>query len=133
MNLKEHNIDEKFGTFDGKNFVGEDGKAFRVNENYVSKSRLLPGDGLKMIITENNILFKQTRPIERSQKIGIVVSLPDGEHGADQYVMVDGRRYALPEISKRFYQTRVGDEVVVFIPADGSGHMCAIDCVVEKV
>ena len=54
------------GEFDGYFMVGEDLKKYPVPVNYSSKSKLIPGDKLKVTIKENGeLIYKLITPAER--------------------------------------------------------------------
>jgi hypothetical protein len=49
-------VDEKQvieGVFDGQNMIGPDNKTYSVPANYASKSKLIPGDVLKLTILDD--------------------------------------------------------------------------------
>lgn len=47
------------GEFDGQHMAGEDGKRYPIPPNYASKSKLLTGDRLKLIIdVDSSFIFK---------------------------------------------------------------------------
>ncbi len=53
------------GVFDGQGMVGGDGMRYVVPENYASKSKLVEGDMLKLIVkAEGSCVFKQIGPVE---------------------------------------------------------------------
>lgn len=72
-NRKEENALEKnsngqivYGEFDGYFMMGEDTKKYPVPLNYSSKSKLVPGDKLKLTISESGeLLYKLIEPCER--------------------------------------------------------------------
>ena len=50
------------GIFDGEKMIGPDGQIYSVPANYASKSRLVEGDTLKLIITNRGaFIFKQIK------------------------------------------------------------------------
>ena len=60
------------GVFDGQNMAGKDKNMYPVPANYASKSKLIPGDVLKLTITnEGSFLYKQIGPIiHETHKMG---------------------------------------------------------------
>src|SRR3989338_7572159 len=68
------------GVFDGQNMIGSNKKAYPVPANYASKSKLIPGDILKLTITpEGSFLYKQIGPIDRKHIKGYL-SYDDGQY-----------------------------------------------------
>ena len=59
------------GIFDGENMIGPDGKKYSVPPNYASKSKLVFGDRLKLIISDTGkFTYKQIGPVERRYVTG---------------------------------------------------------------
>src|SRR3989339_2234129 len=62
------------GVFDGEKMIGPDGKQYSVPANYISKSKLVEGDILKLIIDEaGNFTYKQIGPVDRDRLIGKLI------------------------------------------------------------
>src|SRR5207245_5044208 len=77
------------GTFDGQDMVGADGKSYPVPANYASKSKLVQGDQLKLIIGDDGAFtYKQIGPVERKKLIG-TLHVKDGTY----FVEAKGRDY----------------------------------------
>jgi len=56
------------GVFDGEIMIGSDKQKYPVPPNYASKSKLIPGDVLKLtILDDGSFLFKQIGPIKRKK------------------------------------------------------------------
>lgn len=54
------------GVFDGYFMIGADQKKYPVPLNYASKTKLVPGDMLKLkILTDGKFVYKLIRPVER--------------------------------------------------------------------
>lgn len=118
-----------YGKFAEDGFRGEDGKVYPVPANYVSKSRLLVGDKLKLFISENNIIYKQIELVPRKTAMAVV------QHSFRKYYArsIDGEIYEIPYASASFYRLSDGDEVMAIMPLkkEDSGEMCAIDGVIK--
>lgn len=101
------------GVFDGQNMIGSDKKTYPVPANYASKSKLIPGDVLKLTIQENgSFLYKQIGPIERRQVIGHLI------YEDNQYkVIAEGKTYKVLLASVTYFKAEVGDKVTLVIPA----------------
>lgn len=102
------------GIFDGQNMIGPDGKVYSVPANYASKSKLVEGDLMKLIIApDGRSVFKQIGPVERRTAIGKLFAR-DGKY----YVDVAGREYEVLYASVTYFHLREGDEASVIVPAD---------------
>jgi len=122
----ESNIIE--GLFDGEKMVGQDGKIYDVPVNYASKSRLVEGDLLKLIITDaGTFIFKQINPIERRRVVGVLEESETGEY----YVLADDRRWRVLDASVSYFKGEVGDEVVVIVPKNGSAKWGAVENIIK--
>lgn len=123
---------EIYGKLAEDGFRGDDGKTYPISENYVSKSRLLIGDGLKMTFEDRVIVFKQVELVPRRTAYACVRA---SENSRDVYAAVEsGEVYRIPRASASFFRLRNGDEIMVIIPLskEDSGGMCAIDGVIKN-
>lgn len=114
------------GVFDGIQMIGPDGETYQIPANYASKSKLVPGDILKLTIKPDGaFLYKQIKPIERKRIKGPLVQ----EEG--QYkVIVDGKAYNVLLASVTYFKTEIGDEVTIIVPADEESEWGAIENVI---
>lgn len=116
------------GIFDGQNMIGPDSRSYPVPANYASKSKLIPGDLLKLTITdEGSFIYKQIGPIERRRVIG-VLTFEDGHYK----VLGEGKAYRVLLASVTYYHGEVGDEVTLIVPAVGDSQYGSIDNVIPK-
>lgn len=117
------------GVFDGEKMVGPDGKTYAVPVNYASKSRLVEGDTLKLIITDTGtFIYKQISPVERRRLVG---TLDEGDNG-EYYVIADDRRWRVLSASITYYKGETGDEVVILVPKAGLSRWGAVENVVKR-
>lgn len=117
------------GVFDGQQMVDNKGNNYPVPANYASKSKLIPGDVLKLTITEEGkFLYKQIGPVERKTVVGPLV------HNDGQYqVLADGKSYNVLLASVTYFRAHVGDEVTLIIPlSDEDAKWGAIEAVLPK-
>jgi hypothetical protein len=116
------------GVFDGQNMVDKKGAVHPVPANYASKSKLIPGDVLKLTVTEEGkFLYKQIGPVERRTVIGPLV------HSNGQYqVLADGKAYNVLLASVTYFRASVGDEVTLIIPMNEESDWGAIEAVLPK-
>lgn len=116
------------GVFDGQNMVDKKGAVHPVPANYASKSKLVPGDVLKLTVTdEGKFLYKQIGPIERRTVIGPLV------HTNGQYqILAEGKAYNVLLASVTYFRASVGDEVTLIIPMNEDSQWGAIEAVLPK-
>ena len=117
------------GVFNGKSMVGPDGKDYPVPANYASKSKLVPGDVMKLTIGgDGGFVYKQIGPVERKRVVGPLTQ-EDGQYK----VIAAGKAYKVLLASVTFYRAEAGDEVVMLVPAVGDSEWGAIDNVIPKI
>lgn len=116
------------GVFDGQNMVDKKGATYPVPANYASKSKLIPGDVLKLTVTpEGKFLYKQIGPVERKTVIGPLV------HKDGQYmILANGKSYKVLLASVTYFRASVGDEVTLIIPIHEDSEWGAIEAVLPK-
>lgn len=116
------------GVFDGQNMIDKKGAVHPVPANYASKSKLIPGDVLKLTVTdEGKFLYKQIGPVERRTVIGPLV------HNNGQYqILAEGKAYNVLLASVTYFRASVGDEVTLIIPMDEDAEWGAIEAVLPK-
>ncbi len=121
------------GYFDGESMVGDNGQIYPVPQNYASKTQLVVGDRMKWILTNERDLFKLIQPTERDRVIGTLVS-----EGEDFLVLVDSlaQPVRLLKASVTFamknYGLRIGDEVAIIIPKNGTATWGAFSSVIKS-
>ena len=113
------------GVFDGQGMVGADGGCYDVPENYASKSKLVEGDMLKLIVKpDGRYVFKQIGPVERRRltgRLGLDVSTQES------IVQVGQEVYKVLVASVSYFKGISGDEVVILVPRGGSSVWAAIE------
>lgn len=116
------------GVFDGQGMMDKKGNTFPVPANYASKSKLIPGDVLKLTITdEGKFLYKQIGPVERKTVIGPLV------HKEGQYmILANNKAYKVLLASVTYFRAQVGDEVTLIIPMKEDSEWGAIEAVLPK-
>lgn len=116
------------GVFDGQNMVGPDKKMYSVPANYASKSKLIPGDVLKLTIMEDgSFIYKQIGPIDRKKIIG-TVTYEDGQYK----VIAQGKAYKVLLASVTYFHAEVGDRVTLIVPELEDSDWGAIENVLPK-
>ena len=116
------------GVFDGQNMIGPDGKSYPVPANYASKSKLVPGDVLKLTINEDgSFIYKQIGPVERKRVVGPLV-YEDGQYK----ILANGKSYKVLLASVTYYRAEIGDNVTLIVPELEESDWGAIDNVLPK-
>jgi hypothetical protein len=117
------------GVFDGQNMAGKDKNMYPVPANYASKSKLIPGDVLKLTITnEGSFLYKQIGPIERKTILGTLTM----ENGKFK-VLAAGKVFNVLLASVTYFKGDVGDQVSLIVPESGDSEWGAIEAVIPQV
>ncbi|MEI6511421.1 MAG: hypothetical protein WCO25_05285 [Candidatus Uhrbacteria bacterium] len=118
------------GVFNGSHMIGPDGNAYPVPPNYASKSRLVEGDVLKLVIrADGTFVFKQIGPVERRRTVGCVAM--DSSTGT-HVVICGNTAYKVLPATMSFYKADVGDEAVILLPKSRESVWAAIENVVKK-
>ncbi len=114
------------GDFDGQNMIGPNEKAYPVPANYASKSKLVPGDRLKLTITpEGSFLYKQIGPIERKRLKGQLTTV-DGQYK----VICEGKTYNVLLASVTYFKANTGDDLTIIVPTTSDSAWAAIENVI---
>lgn len=118
------------GVFDGQHMVGPDGKQYAVPANYASKSKLVEGDVLKLIITDDgSFIYKQIGPAERKRKVGKLMRDPET---TEYRVLANGRQYRVLLASITYFKGEVGDEVVILVPDGKETRWAAVENIIKS-
>ncbi|MBI4234847.1 hypothetical protein HY604_00950 [Candidatus Peregrinibacteria bacterium] len=124
--IEEDNIVE--GVFNGETMSDKKGKEYPVPANYASKSKLIPGDVLKLTINpDGSFLYKQIGPTERKRVIGIL-TYEDGQYK----VIANGKAYKVLLASVTYFKGEVGDKITLIIPEHKESQWGAIENVLPK-
>jgi len=118
------------GVFDGQKMIGPDGKQYSIPANYVSKSKLVEGDILKLSIDDSgNFVYKQIGPVERERLVGTLVK----DKESDEYVaMVNKKTYKIILASVTYFKGEEGDEAVILIPKGTDSQFAAVENIIKK-
>ena len=120
------------GEFDGEQMKADDGRTFSVPNNYASKSRLVAGDKLKLIITgDGEFIFKQIGPAPRKRFIGNVEINDEGEFCVSN--PKDGKIYRVLLATATYYKLKPKDQAVLIIPMNGNCEWGAVENVISNV
>lgn len=117
------------GVFDGERMMGTDGIKYNVPPNYASKSKLVEGDILKLVIKEDgSFIFKQIGPVDRDRVIGALVVDDLGN-----YAMTtdEGQTFRILTASVTYFKGETGDEVAAFVPKGQSASWAAVENIIK--
>ncbi len=116
------------GIFNGEFMTTKDKKDYPVPANYASKSKLVPGDILKLTIKEDgSFLYKQIGPVERKRVIG-TLTFEDGQYK----VIASAKAYKVLLASVTYFKAEVGDKITLVIPAIEDTEWGSIENVLPK-
>lgn len=116
------------GVFDGENMIAGDKQKYPVPANYASKSKLIPGDVLKLtILDDGSFLFKQIGPIKRKKLIGELEEVSEGKF----VVNVEGKKYRVILASVTYFKAKIGDKITIIVPEKGESEWAAIENLLE--
>lgn len=117
------------GVFDGQQMIGPDGKRYSIPANYCSKSKLVEGDILKLIIKpDGSFVYKQIGPIERKRVKGILVKEPIS---GDFKIKVNGHEYKVLKASVTYFKGQENDQVIALVPQDGEAIWAAVENIIR--
>ena len=117
------------GVFNGEKMVGSDKNEYPIPANYCSKSKLVPGDVLKLTIDpDGTFRYKQIAPVERRTVMGVLT-----KDNNKYKVLAAGKLYSVLLASITYYKGRVGDQVVLLVPAVEETDWGAIDAIIPQV
>lgn len=130
--LENQTVQSRFvdGVFNGEEMIGEDGQVYSVPHNYASKSKLVEGDLLRLIIADGGkFIFKQKGPIERERTVGMLVR----EEQTDGWcVVADGRKFCVLPAAVSFHRGEAGDDVVVLLPKNAPSKWAAVENIIKR-
>ncbi len=117
------------GIFDGQAMMGPDKKSYSVPANYASKSKLIPGDILKLTIVEDgSFLYKQIGPVERKRLVG-QLTYEDGQYR----IIAGAKAYRVLLASVTYFRAEIGDRVTIIVPELEDSEWGAIENVLPKI
>lgn len=116
------------GIFNGVEMIDKNNKKYSVATNYASKSKLVPGDLLKLTITDSgSFIYKQIGPVERKNVIGIL------RKSADRYfVEAEGKNYNVLTASVTYFKAEPGDKLTIVVPKNRECDWAAVENIINK-
>lgn len=117
------------GVFDGENMISSDEKKYPVPANYASKSKLIPGDVLKLtVLPDGGFLYKQIGPTDRKKIVGELEEVSDGKY----IVSCEGKQYRVLLASVTYFKAESGDKLTIIVPEKENSEWAAIENLFEK-
>ncbi len=111
------------GIFDGEKMIGENNKQYSMAANYISKSKLVQGDQLKLSIKpDGTFVYKQISKIERISIISRLEITPDGKY----FIVSQDQQWRVLKASITYYKGNPGDQVIALIPKDQESTWAAV-------
>lgn len=128
QNNKKNQIIE--GIFDGEKMIGDNDKQYSVASNYASKSKLVEGDKLKLIIlNDGSFVYKQINQVERAS---LVCKLEIDKDGKYFVINSHNKKWKVLKASITYYQGESGDEVVVLVPKYGESDWATVEYITKN-
>lgn len=116
------------GVFNGQEMIGPDKRNYPVPANYASKSKLIPGDVLKLTIQDDgSFIYKQIGPADRKKIVGTLTQ-EDGQFK----VLCQGKAYKVLLASVTYFRAEVGDKVTLVVPKIEDSEWGAIENVLPQ-
>jgi len=116
------------GIFDGETMIDRAGQKHLVPTNYCSKSKLVPGDNLKLTITpDGTFIYKQIGPVDRRRLVAKLI-----KSGDNWLLSAEGKKYRCLKASVSYFKAKEGDKVAIIVPKTGESEWAAIENVIEK-
>ncbi len=113
------------GVFNGEIMIGPDSKQYSIPANYISKSKIVEGDKMKLTIKKDGtFVYKQIEQIDRTRLIGTLIK---DEINKGFAVLAEGTVYRVQKASVTYYKGEIGDEVVVIVPTNKNSTWVAIE------
>ena len=116
--------------FDGYFMVGADQKKYPVPMNYSSKTKLIPGDTLKLkVMPDGKFIYKLIKPADRKHLRAILSRTDENKYTA---VTDEGTVYFLNQAAVTFFKWTPGYELYIIINEKDKGSFAAIEAIIKK-
>ncbi len=126
----EENMEVVEGKFDGYFMIGADQKKYPVPLNYSSKTKLIPGDVLKLkILEDGKFIYKLIQPADRKHVRAILSKTEDNKFIA---MTDDGKSYFLNQAAVSFFKGKPGDELYILVNEKDNSAFAAIEAIIKK-
>lgn len=127
---KEDGLEVIEGVFDGYYMIGSNQMKYPVPVNYSSKTKLIPGDILKLkILSDGKFVYKLIKPAERKHLRAVLSKSDENKFTANTE---DGKIYFLNQAAVSFYLGNPGDELYIIVNEKDEGNFAAIEAIIKK-
>jgi len=118
------------GFFNGEIMIGPDSKQYSIPANYISKSKIVEGDKMKLTIKKDGtFVYKQIEQVDRERLIGTLIK---DEANKGFAVLAEGKAYRVQKASVTYYKGEIGDEVIVIVPSNKNSTWVAIENITKS-
>lgn len=128
---EEGNVQVIEGIFDGYFMVGTDKKKYPVPLNYSSKTKLVPGDVLKLRIMEDGKLIYKL--IWQANRKFIKATLSKTDDNKFTALTDEGKMYFLNQAAVTYFKGKTGDELSIVVNSDNIGDCAAIEALIPHM
>ena len=126
----EENMEVVEGIFDGYFMTGSDQKKYPVPMNYSSKTKLVPGDILKLkILEDGKFIYKLIEPVERKHIRAVLTKTEDNKFVA---ITDERKSYFLNQAAVTFFKGKPGDELYILVNDKEEMAFAAIEAIIKK-
>ena len=126
----EENMEVVEGIFDGTFMTGSDQKKYPVPMNYSSKTKLVPGDKLKLkILEDGKFIYKLIEPVERKHIRAVLTKTEDNKFAA---ITDERKSYFLNQAAVTFFKGKPGDELYILVNDKEDMAFAAIEAIIKK-
>lgn len=116
--------------YDGYFMIWSDTKKYPVPMNYSSKTKLIPGDVLKLrLMPDGKLIYKL---IWQANRTYVRATLSKSDENKYTAITDDGEIYFLNQAAVTYFKGTTGDELSIIINADGVGNFAAIEALIPK-
>ena len=127
---EEENVEVVEGIFDGYFMTGTDQKKYPVPMNYSSKTKLVPGDKLKLkILEDGKFIYKLIQPVERKHIRAVLTKTEENKFAA---ITDERKTYFLNQAAVTFFKGKPGDELYILVNEKEEFGFAAIEAVIKK-
>ncbi|MFA5358802.1 MAG: hypothetical protein WC310_03210 [Patescibacteria group bacterium] len=118
------------GVFDGQKMIDTEGQEYQIPPNYISKSKLVEGDILKLTIDDRgNFVYKQIGPVGRRR---VKAQLGQDPETKQYYAVAGTKRWKLITAAVTYFRGDPGDEVVILVPEESKSAWAAVENVIKS-
>ena len=129
-NYTEENAQVVEGKFDGYFMLGADQKKYPVPLNYSSKTKLVPGDILKLkILEDGKFIYKLIQPVDRKHVRAVLTKTEDNKFIA---MTDEGKSFFLNQAAVTFFKGKPGDELYILVNEKEDMAFAAIEAIIKK-